>query len=75
MNQRKPKRTAKMKATRANSHLVNVLIPKPLLAIVDDQADALDLERAQWIRDAAREKIERDDPTALRRLALAGGAL
>lgn len=63
-----------MKATRSNSQLVNVLIQKPLLALVDDQADALDLDRAQWIRDAAREKIERDNPTAFRRLALAGGA-
>lgn len=74
MNHRKPKRSAKLKATRANSQLVNVLIPKPLLEIVDDQADAADMDRAQWIRDAARQKLERENPAAMQRLTLAGGA-
>jgi metal-responsive CopG/Arc/MetJ family transcriptional regulator len=54
--------------------MVNVLIPIPLLEVVDNQADADDMDRARWIRDAAREKLERDNPAALKRLLLVGGA-
>lgn len=54
------KRAKKMKTTKANSRLMNLLVPKGLLAVVDSAADSKDTDRAKWVRDAIREKLERE---------------
>ena len=49
-----------MKTTRANSQLVNLLVPRPLLEALDSVVDVRDTERTKYIREAVREKIDRD---------------
>jgi len=49
-----------MKTTRQNSQLVNLLVPRPLLDALDSVVDLRDTDRAKYIRDAVREKLDRD---------------
>lgn len=63
-----------IEATRGNSQLVNLLIPHEFLAAIDETIRTRGVDRAWWLRDAAWDKLKRENPAAMQRLTLAGGA-
>ena len=47
-------------ATKSNSRQILVLIPEPVVVVVDRVVQRLDLDRSKFIRAAIREKLERN---------------
>jgi metal-responsive CopG/Arc/MetJ family transcriptional regulator len=46
--------------TKANSRQILVLIPEPVIEIMDRAVRRLDLDRSKFIRAAIREKLDRN---------------
>lgn len=46
---------------KSESKLVNIWIPAQLLEVLDQAVVQSDLDRAKWVRQAIREKIQRKE--------------
>lgn len=50
----------KSQSTKPASHLVTLWVPIPLVEVIAKAAKRKDTDRSKWIREAMREKAQRD---------------